>query len=47
MKQELAEALRELFMQARELEAKILNLINEIKEAEREEVAEDERDSPL
>lgn len=43
----LSERLREMFIQARELEAKILNLINEIKQAEREDVAEDERDSPL
>lgn len=34
-------------MQARELEAKILNLINEMKEQEREQLTEEEKDSPL
>ena len=47
MEPDLAERLRDLFMQARELEAKILNLINEMKEQEREQLAEDEKDSPL
>lgn len=47
MTPDLAERLRDLFMQARELEAKILNLINEMKEREREELAEEEKDSPL
>lgn len=36
-----------LFDDARELEAKILNLLNEIKENEREHLADDEKDSPL
>lgn len=47
MTQELAAKLREMFEQARELEAKILNLMNEMKEREREKVEEDEKDSPL
>lgn len=47
MTQDLFTVLRELFDQAREIEAKILNLLNEMKEREREEVKEDERDSPL
>ena len=45
--QDLLITLRELFDQAREIESKILNLLNEIKEREREELSEEEKDSPL
>lgn len=43
----IMDKLRVLFEQMREIEAKLLNLMNEILEREREEVSEEERDSPL
>lgn len=47
MTREEAETLRMLFDELREIEARILNLINASMEREREHLTEEERDSPL
>lgn len=47
MTKEEIETLRALFDEVREIEARILNLLNASAEREREELTEEERDSPL